>query len=107
MTKQQQEQNSMQMGNQSQGEKEVQARAYDEVAAQERMSKLREKVKQQKTAEKAREAELAKVEVATGDVEMLADAMMCTPVIAERRLRERNGDVKAVLRDALSGKYVK
>ena len=86
-------------------EREVEAKSYDAAATADRMSALREKVKAQKEADKQREAKLAEIAVDASDVALLAKEFGWTAVVATKRLREKKGDVRAVLKDAVLGKY--
>lgn len=107
MTKQSNEQTSMQVGGSSAGEdKEVNARAYDQNAVADRMAKLREKQKAQKEKERAKENEINQTPVKDEDVELLVKATTWTTQVAARRLKERQGDVAAVMKDILNGKFL-
>lgn len=107
MSKQRNETNSMRPMGGSSGaeEKEVTARAYDQAAVQDRMTKLREKQKAQKDKERARQNEIMQVPVSEADVAALVAATTWTEQVATRRLKERQGDFAAVIKDILHGKY--
>lgn len=107
MSKQKNEQSAAQVGGSGAGdEKEVTARSYDQAAVQDRMAKLRDKQKVQKEKEKAKENEINQIVVKDEDVAALVAATTWSTPVATRRLRERQGDVNAVLKDILNGKYL-
>ncbi|EAN92133.1 hypothetical protein C3747_35g495c [Trypanosoma cruzi] len=80
-------------------EKAVEVRKYDEKAVQERMRKLHADILQKKLAEKKRMDELAQIPVEEADVALLMQELGCDRMAAEQRLREKKGDLVAVLRD--------
>jgi flagellar biosynthesis GTPase FlhF len=107
MSKQSNEQGAARVGGSGASEeKEVTARSYDQAAVQERMTKLRDKQKAQKEKERVKENEINQIVVKDDDVAALVAATTWTAPVATRRLRERQGDFAAVLKDILNGKYL-
>lgn len=82
-------------------EKTSNVRGYDEAAVQKRMADLHAEIAQKKAAEAKREQELAAVEVAAADISLLADQLGVSEAVAARKLKEKSGDVTAVLRETL------
>ncbi|AYU77299.1 hypothetical protein conserved [Leishmania donovani] len=102
MTRQADEQKSMRkVTGSGEAEKTSKLRTDDLAALQERMKKLHAEVTQQSEAKEQRARELAAVPVADEDVQVVAAALTVTPECARSLLQEKNGDVTAVLRDAV------
>ncbi|KEG08731.1 hypothetical protein DQ04_06551010 [Trypanosoma grayi] len=83
----------------SRAEKAVEVRKYDEKAVQQRMQKLHADIQQMKLAEKKKADELAQVHVVEEDILLLERELGCDRTAAEQRLREKRGDLVAVLRE--------
>ncbi|KPA77219.1 hypothetical protein ABB37_07126 [Leptomonas pyrrhocoris] len=84
-----------------QAEKTSKLRTFDQTALQARMAKLRAEIAQKEEAEAQREREVVSRSVADADVEVVADALHVPTGVAKRQLQEKNGDVTAVLREAV------
>ncbi|RNF25840.1 uncharacterized protein Tco025E_01940 [Trypanosoma conorhini] len=85
----------------SRAEKAVEVRKYDEKAVQERMRKLHADVLQKKLAEKKRMDELAQIPLQEADVLLLMRELGCDRAAAELQLREKKGELVAVLREVV------
>ncbi|CAJ1019591.1 hypothetical protein, conserved [Leishmania lindenbergi] len=102
MTRQADEQKSMRnVTGSGEAEKTSKLRTDDLPALQERMKKLHAEVTQQTEAKEQRARELAAVPVADVDIQVVAAALAVTPECARCRLQKKNGDVTAMLRDAV------
>jgi NACalpha-BTF3-like transcription factor len=102
MTRQADVQRSMNdVSGDGQAEKTSKLRTFDQTALQARMSKLRAEIAQKEEAEAQKEREIVSRVVADADVEIVATALNISAAAAKRKLQERNGDVTAVLRDAV------
>lgn len=82
-------------------EKAVEVRKYDEKAVQERMKKLYANIAQKKMAEKKKMNELAQIKIEEDDVLLLMRELNWEQKTAEHRLREKKGDIVAVMREVV------
>lgn len=102
MTRQADVQRSMNdVSGDGQAEKTSKLRTFDQTALQQRMAKLRAEIAQKEEAEAQREKEMASRPVADADVAVVAAALNIAAAAAKRQLQEKNGDVTAVLREAV------
>lgn len=85
----------------NQVEKSAVVRTYDREAVRARMTLLRAEVAQNKAAEADRRAALAAVPVEATDVALIADVLFVSEEEARRMLQAKNGDVTALLREAV------
>lgn len=100
MTRQADEQKSMDKISGGAAEKTTVIRTYDQAAVAARMRELRAEVAQKKATEVKRREELAAVTVTDADVAVAAEALNLSEADARRRLQEKKGDLVATLRDA-------
>jgi NACalpha-BTF3-like transcription factor len=89
------------MSGQGTSEREVTQRSYDHAAAEARMAKLKENAAKRRAEEKVKEDLIQAVEVNAQDVALISSELCLDSAAAKRRLQERNGDVVAVLREAV------
>ncbi|KAG5509387.1 hypothetical protein JKF63_06697 [Porcisia hertigi] len=102
MARQVDEQKSMRnVSGSGEAEKTSKLRTDDLAELQERMKTLHAEVTQQNEAKEQRARELAAVPVGDADVQIVASALLMTPECARRLLQEKNGNVTAVLRNAV------
>ena len=102
MTRQADVQRSMNdVSGNGQAEKTSKLRTFDQTALQARMTKLRDEIAQKEEVEAQREREITSRVIGVADVAVVAAALNVPAAVALRQLQEKNGDMTAVLRDAV------
>jgi NACalpha-BTF3-like transcription factor len=88
----------------AQGEKQLQAKTYDEKKVGGTMAKLNEELILKKEVEASKEKELAAIQVKAEDIEAVSTHCDLTKAVAKRKLQQKNGDIAAVLKDYIHGR---